>query len=247
MKEEYLVDGKYLSEEECKELFSNGLAPLAFRQKKCLDLIEGDNIIDIGCYCGSFVYNALKKYPKKNIIGIDYCGNNIRIAKLLYPKIKNRFKKMSVYNMKYNKHSFDCVILQEVLEHLEGAAMAIKNINHILIPNGVLIISIPNLFYWKNLFSFIISEFKNMIIKRKRKINTEIFYKNVEWNRHIYSWSINTIMTLLEVNGFRYVNHYYVNESKNKIKNIILKALAFFSSVLIIKIKKNKDVKRKLI
>ena len=44
---------------------------------------------------------------------------------------------MSIYDLDFKDASYDCVTMQEVLEHLEGAAQAVKEINRILKVGGV--------------------------------------------------------------------------------------------------------------
>src|ERR1700738_1535217 len=93
----YLVDGKQLSADQCLALF--GAMPLFDRQIKVLERIEGDTIIDIGCYTGAFVREASRRFPDKTVIGVDYFEDNIRIAHLLYPDIRDRFQQMSIYRL----------------------------------------------------------------------------------------------------------------------------------------------------
>jgi ubiquinone/menaquinone biosynthesis C-methylase UbiE len=136
----YLVDGKRLSADQCRALF--GAMPLFDRQIKVLERVEGDTIIDIGCYTGTFVREASRRFPDKTVIGIDYFADNIRIAHLLYPDIRNRFHQMSIYHLDIADGSVDCITLQEVLEHLEGAALALKEVNRVLKQGGALVVSV---------------------------------------------------------------------------------------------------------
>src|SRR6516164_1775240 len=143
--ETYLVDGEPLSAEQCRALF--GAMSLSDRQAKVLDRIEGDTVIDIGCYSGLFVHEASRRFPAKSIIGVDYSDDLIRMARLIYPDVQDRFRQMSIYALDFADESVDCITLQEVLEHLEGAALAIKEINRVLRQGGVLVVSVPNPFY----------------------------------------------------------------------------------------------------
>ena len=92
--ETYLVDGKHLSADQCRALFA-GMS-LLDRQIKVLERIEGDTIIDIGCHTGIFVHAAGRRFPDKSVIGLDYSEDIIRIARLLYPDIQDRFRRMSI-------------------------------------------------------------------------------------------------------------------------------------------------------
>ena len=79
--ETYLVDGEQLSAAQCRALV--GAIPLLDRQHKVLERIEGDMIVDLGCYSGLFVHEAIRRFPDKSVIGVDYSEDNIRIARYL--------------------------------------------------------------------------------------------------------------------------------------------------------------------
>ena len=51
--ERFLIDGQSLTAEECRRLFAK--AELSPRQQMVLSLIEGRDVVDIGCYAGLFV------------------------------------------------------------------------------------------------------------------------------------------------------------------------------------------------
>jgi ubiquinone/menaquinone biosynthesis C-methylase UbiE len=157
----YLVDGKHLSADQCRALFAG--VSLLDRQIKVLDRIEGDTIIDVGCYTGIFVHEAARRFPDKTVIGVDYSEDNIRIAQLLYPDMQDRFRRMSVYRLEIADASVDCITLQEVLEHLEGAALAIKEVNRVLKLGGVLVVSVPNPYYMWRIATFVCFEISNAV------------------------------------------------------------------------------------
>jgi trans-aconitate methyltransferase len=66
----YLVEGKRLTEAQCRELFAD--VPLSDRHIKVLERIEGDTVVDVGCFTGAFVREATRRFPDKTITGIDY-------------------------------------------------------------------------------------------------------------------------------------------------------------------------------
>ena len=137
--------------------------PLLDRQLRVMERIEGDTIVDIGCYSGLFVHEVARRFPEKTVIGIDYFEDNIRIAQLLYPEMQDCFRKMSVYGLDMADASIDCITLQEVLEHLEGAALAIKEVNRVLKPGGVLVVTVPNPFYVLRVAKFVLLEIGNAL------------------------------------------------------------------------------------
>jgi 2-polyprenyl-3-methyl-5-hydroxy-6-metoxy-1,4-benzoquinol methylase len=237
--ETYMVDGKAISAEECRSMFSS--VALSDRQRHVLELIEGASVVDIGCYAGNFVSEVAKCFPGKSIVGIDYFEDNIKIAKLVFPALACRFRRMSIYQLEFEDGSFDCVTLQEVLEHLEGAAQAVKGINRILKPKGVLIVSVPNPFYIGAMLSFFRFELRNAWRRfrgGRTRLGTEVYFEEIEWNRHIFSWTPQTLLTLFSVNGFEYVEHCYENGMPNRIARLFLKLFPFLGPTQILKVRK---------
>ena len=54
------------------------------------------------------------------------------------------------------KGSFDCVICNDVLEHLVDPYQVLTAIKELLTKDGVVVCSIPNIRYFRNLFDFVI-------------------------------------------------------------------------------------------
>ena len=73
--------------------------PLFERHRTVLGLVEGDTILDVGCYTGTFVREAVLCFPHKTVLGIDYSAEHIRAAQLLYPDMREHFRAMSVYKL----------------------------------------------------------------------------------------------------------------------------------------------------
>ncbi|HXQ52122.1 MAG TPA: class I SAM-dependent methyltransferase [Stellaceae bacterium] len=234
----YLVDGKNLTADECRAAFAG--ERLGDRQNKVMERIEGDFIVDVGCYSGAFVAAAARLFPGKRVLGIDYFEDNVRIAHLLHPDLRDRFRRMSAYALEFADDSVDCVTLQEVIEHLEGAASAIKEINRVLKQGGVLLVSAPNPFYWRQMLMFFALELRNSaarLVGRQPRMAMQIYFANVEWNRHIYAWTPDTLMTLLAVNGFAYCDHCYERAGK-MLERALLRVLPFLGPTQILKVRK---------
>jgi ubiquinone/menaquinone biosynthesis C-methylase UbiE len=235
----YLFDGRHLTAGQCRALFTG--MPLSDRQSKVLNRIEGNTIIDVGCFTGAFVREASRRFPDKTVIGIDNFEDNIRIARLLFPELADRFQKMSVYRLDIADASADCVTLQEVLEHLEGAALAIKEVNRVLKKGGALIVSVPNPFYLWRIITFLCCEIGNAFRRwrgQPPRLSMEVLCKEIEWDRHIYAWTPTTLLTLLATNGFEYVEHCYENRMRDRLRRWVLAVLPFLGPTQILKVRK---------
>jgi 2-polyprenyl-3-methyl-5-hydroxy-6-metoxy-1,4-benzoquinol methylase len=237
--ETYMVDGKNLSADECKRIFSS--SKLGNRHLQVLDLLEGDELLDVGCYAGNFVAEVKRQFSSKTVTGIDYFEDHIRIAKLVFPDFASSFRQMSIYDLQFEDGSFDCVTLQEVLEHLGGAAHAVKEINRVLKMGGVAIVSVPNPFHIGTMLSFFRFELRNAWRRfrgERTRLGTEVYFQEIEWNRHIFSWTPQTLLTLFSVNGFEYVEHRYENGMTNPLERLFLRLFPFFGPTQILKVRK---------
>jgi ubiquinone/menaquinone biosynthesis C-methylase UbiE len=244
----YLVEGRHLTEAQCRALFAE--LPLSDRHIKVLDRIEGDTVVDVGCFTGAFVREATRRFPRKTITGVDYFEDNIRIARLLYPQIRHCYQQMSVYQLGFPDATIDCITLQETLEHLEGAALAIKEINRVLKMGGVLIVSVPNPFYIWRIAAFACGETGNALrrfLRRPQRLVTEVLSENIEWDRHVYAWTPQTLLTLLASNGFEYVDHCYESRVPDRLRRWLLTALPFFGPTQILKVRKVAPAPAKLV
>ena len=238
MNDRILVDGEYRTPDECRAFFAR--QRLDDHQQRVLALIEGDVVVDVGCYTGFFVAEATRRYPGKTISGIDYFDDNIRLARLLEPDLAARFQRMSVYRTEFADDSIDCITMMDVIEHLEGCAAAVKELNRVIKPGGHLIVTTPNPFSWHQMMLFFAFEMRNSLYAlfgRRRRMVTQIYFANVEWNRHIYAWTPDTLLTLLVVNGFEYVEHHY-QRGRNVIERAFLGLFPFLGLTQILKVRK---------
>jgi SAM-dependent methyltransferase len=99
----------------------------------------GKNNFDYGCGVGDFL--RFVKVFKKNIIGLDVNNENLKIC-----QNKNCSVDLLVHESKYfqdKKNTADCIVLDNVLEHISSPKEVIEDIYEGLKPNGNLIVAIP--------------------------------------------------------------------------------------------------------
>src|SRR5262249_55221372 len=194
-----------------------------------------------GCQTGGFVHEASRRFPARTIIGIDHIDDNIRIAQLVYPQLAGRFRQMDAYRLEVPPDSVDCIALQEIPEHLEGAALAVKEANRVLKQGGVLIVSVPNPYYAWSIARFVGREIGNAVRRgrgRRQQLNGEVLSEVAAWDRHVHAWTPSTLLTLLKANGFDYVEHAYENPLPNRLRRMVLAILPFLGPTLILKVRK---------
>lgn len=107
------------------------------KTKLILDLIEGKNILDIGC--GACRLSKILVDKKYNVTAIDSDEKAVEIAK----KKGIRGFKADINNWKTNA-KFDCVIASDILEHIEDDKRAIKKIHAMLKTGGCFILNVPS-------------------------------------------------------------------------------------------------------
>ena len=167
--------------------------------------------------------------------------DNIRIAQLIYPQLAGRFRQMDAYRLEFPSDSVECITMQEVLEHLEGAAIAVKEANRVLKQGGALIVSVPNPYYARSIATFVSREIANAV-RRKRgqrqQLDSEVLSEAAVWDRHVHAWTPQTLLTLMKVNGFDYVEHAYENPLPNRLRRLVLTILPFLGPTLILKARK---------
>ena len=110
---------------------------------KFLDPKKDDKILDIGCGDGVW-YLELKKRGMR-VMGLDVSGYDLN-------KLKERAKKLSLkpevikadaQNMPFESNAFDKAYSISTFEHIEDDKKVFEEVNRILKPKGVLVISVP--------------------------------------------------------------------------------------------------------
>lgn len=152
--------------------------------KKRLDQIEnylkGGKLLDVGCAYGFFLELAKKNGWQMQGLEISeaayrYAKNNLRLPVL----------NKALEEAKFKNESFDVVTLFDVIEHLPNPNATIKEIRRILKPNGLLVITTPDI--------------GSIVAKLLGKNWEEV--KRVR--EHIYFFSKSTLKSMLELNNFR--------------------------------------------
>lgn len=146
-----------------------------------IEIHKPKNVLDIGCGRGFYV-NALTIFPFiQKIEGIDL---NEEYLKKAQENINNKniyLQAASVYKLPFKNDSFECIILSEVLEHLQFEKKALEEIKRVLKKNGLLLITVPSKnfpFLWDPL-NFILMNFFNT------HINKDIWWLAGMWAGHL--------------------------------------------------------------
>jgi ubiquinone/menaquinone biosynthesis C-methylase UbiE len=102
--------------------------------------IRNKKVLDLGC--GTGIYARILKRRGADVCGIDISESMIEIAKR---EVKNiDFKVGSAYKLPYKKDSFDVVLAALVIDHIADLDRSFKEINRVLVRNGLFVFSIHN-------------------------------------------------------------------------------------------------------
>jgi 2-polyprenyl-3-methyl-5-hydroxy-6-metoxy-1,4-benzoquinol methylase len=107
------------------------------KTKLILDMIEGKNILDVGC--GACRLSKILVEKRYDVTAIDSDEKAVEIAK----KKGIRGFKADINNWETNT-KFDCAIASDILEHIEDDKLAIRKIHSMLKPSGCLILNVPS-------------------------------------------------------------------------------------------------------
>lgn len=203
MGEKYFYEEKYwewgdlsahLDREFPPEFFESG------RIARALAMAEGSRVLDLGCFIGLCSHHlALRGHQ---VVGVDVDENCIEIARRKHSHPKLSFEHTDGRGLEFDDASFDCVLLLEVLEHSFNPRGLVAEIHRVLKPGGCLIVSVPNASSYHTL-------------ARSLLLNIKSYYRKMEsWpafavdqRDHFYYWEPFTLYRLLNVQGFKYVDH----------------------------------------
>jgi len=117
-----------------------------YRDQRTLSYIGDEkNILDVGCGEGITLEKILKKFPDRNVVGIDYLREKIEICKRYH--IPAHYG--DACGLEFADRSFDCCLFMEVVEHLFEPEKALKEIHRVLRKGGLLLLMFPNDFLFK--------------------------------------------------------------------------------------------------
>lgn len=124
------------------------------RNLELLDLFEkGELVLDVGCGDG-IVGECLQRKTGVKVIGIDISEGAVKKAreKGIEAKVASSEEKFP-----FQDHTFDKVFWGDNIEHLFDPAFTLNEIRRVLKQNGKLILSCPNMAYWRYRISYFLN------------------------------------------------------------------------------------------
>lgn len=116
------------------------------RIKQTLKDYQGKRLLDIGCGNGDFTIQ-MKEFVKE-LYGIDVAQKAVDLAQK--KGIKASQLDIDEQDLPFKDNFFDLIFCEEVLEHVFDSDHLLEEIHRVLKPNGVAIVTTPNLASYLN-------------------------------------------------------------------------------------------------
>ncbi len=105
-------------------------------------------VLDIGC--GAGVLGArVRERNKAEVIGIERNEKAASQARRSLDKVLLADVEAIDFAKVFGTRMFDCVIVADVIEHLNNPWLLLSQIHKVLTDDGVLVVSVPNIRHWR--------------------------------------------------------------------------------------------------
>lgn len=133
-----------------RQYFSDPRGPyqyaLSFLEKQ--GKLHGKKVLEFGCGPGRFLYECHKKGA--SITGVDISPNAAQLAKRYFGlNIIEKTLEQAMIEKDILPGAFDYIFVFEIIEHLSQPMAVLKTLHQLLIPGGLLIVSVPNFYLFR--------------------------------------------------------------------------------------------------
>lgn len=173
------------------------------------------HIIDIGCGFGRLT--PIYEHRAKYITLTDPSNSLLKTPRKKYKNRKNTKivqSKLENLPQKFRKNSFDTAIMVRVMHHIENPEVAIKNLSHLVKPNGYIILEFANKLHGKALIKHILKgdlTFPMELEKTDRRCHENIESKTIGF----YNFHPDTIREILKENNFKIIEERSVSNIRS--------------------------------
>ena len=103
---------------------------------------QSKHILDVGCGAGILTESLYDTFPNSRITAIDTSKTCIKVAKTHQAEKKIKYHHQTTQqHLKHHQNQYDAVVCLEVLEHTQEPEQILKEIQQLLKPNGICILS----------------------------------------------------------------------------------------------------------
>lgn len=194
----------------------NDVLPQLFRQ--------GEHVLDVGCGDGA-VAEYLKLHLNTKIVGLDISPTALVRAKTRQiPVIRGDAERL----LPIRSRCVDAVFVGDVIEHLYNPQQTIKEIHRVLVPGGRIVVSCPNMGYWRYRIHYL----ARGIFPETEWIQTDLWQ-----SQHIRFFNPELLKKLLKSQGF--LPTLFLGISRRRLDRPFLKLYPqLFGMIMVIEAKK---------
>jgi ubiquinone biosynthesis O-methyltransferase len=190
--EKYIYEGKVRTKKEIEQDIIN-IQNLERVKELIKQVPENKNVLDMGCGIG--VITRLVAEKSQKVLGIDIIEDNIKLCEEFNQKSNVQFLYASAESIIANcDDRFGCIILGEVIEHVDNPFSVLCDCYSLLENDGVLLLSTPDATSLVNILLNWIKGVKGLE-EEIRGVGTEV--------DHIFIFDSRTITRLLNKTGFK--------------------------------------------
>lgn len=179
------------------------------RLQKVLEIVKNcskGQVLDLGCGDGSF--SQLLREQGNIVFGVDISSQAVVLAA---KRGVNACKvKVDSEPLPFKNNFFDFVFCGELIEHLYDPDFLLSEVKRVLKQGGLFVITTPNLASWFNRLVLLFG-FQPYLSEVSLRYNVGKFRSNVpktEVSGHIRSFTLKSLLELLEIHGFVAVRCY---------------------------------------
>lgn len=186
---------------------------------------KGEKVLDLGCGDGA-VSEFLTKKLKVRVIGVDISAKAVRTAR---SRGVDAVRVDAEKALPFKDENFDVVFWGDNIEHLFDPEYVLKEIKRVLKKSGRLVISCPNMAYWR---------YRLYYLFKGSPADTE-WSENPPWRwNHIRFFNISILKGLFEKHNFHITKVIGIN--RRRIDKFLVNFFPTFSGmILVIEAKRN--------
>lgn len=150
-------------------------------------------ILDLGCGTGVFGSRLKEQVSARRVCGITYSADESIEAERRIDRVV--VADLNDFNFESLNEKFDCIVCSHVLEHLYYPWTVVERLQRVLLPEGLLIVAIPNLLFYKQRLKLLRGHFKYSV---KGGIMDITHFRFFDWDSTSLIYQTATSLKLVE-------------------------------------------------
>lgn len=178
------------------------------RVKKAARLFQkhlgrAERLLDIGCGIGVIGLFLEEVLGAKELYGVEIVDSRVSEARLRGVKVVRA--DLNQEPLPFDKASFDAVFCGETIEHLVDPDHLLEEIRRVLMPEGVCVLTTPNLAVWYNRIALLMGwqPFDTSVSFRHEVGRPKFLVTDYGCRDHLRVFTYGALRELLSILGFR--------------------------------------------